>query len=129
MSLASQRLRSAKRRSFWVLQCSRCHFRSGSARFELGAHFLNLPGLLPHRGNQSCNFVFQFGNRGFLFLNFVVLFEKLIEHHCVDLLVAHRLGLPLGIASDQFRTDLGYVLCDQAKGLSAKNPREVSTKD
>ena len=48
----------------------------------------------------------QLSDDRFLFLHCAMLFEELVEQHRVDLLVADRFGLPLGIASHQ----IGYTL-------------------
>ena len=44
-----------------------------------------------------------------------MLFKELVKQHGVDLVVADRFGLPLGIASDQISSYLGYLFSDQAK--------------
>ena len=73
--------------------------------------------------NERFHFVFQLRDRGSLFPYDPVLFdksfvllEKLIEQHRIDLFVADRFGLALGIASHQIGIHLRHFLGDQAKG-------------
>jgi hypothetical protein len=51
-----------------------------------------------------------------LFRDYLVLFEKLVKQHRVDLRIAHGFGLAFGIASHQIGIRFGYFLCDETKG-------------
>ena len=83
--------------------------RSGSAEFKLCVHFLQAR-------SQRFNLLLLPHGIRFQFLHFAVLFEKLIEQHRVDLLVANRLGLSLRVAPHQIGVHFGYLLSDEAKG-------------
>ena len=60
-------------------------------RGELCAHFLNLRRLFVHRCRETRNRCFQF-------LDFAVLFQKLVEQHRVYLVVTHASRLTFGVA-------------------------------
>src|SRR5215475_11895783 len=49
-----------------------------------------------------------------------MLFEELVEQHCVYRVVTHRIDLPLIVAHYQVWVHLGYFLGDQAKSSSAR---------
>ena len=57
--------------------------------FKLGAHFLDLRGLLLQLGRENLHPFRLLRDGGFQALHFLVLFEELVEQHRVDLLVAH----------------------------------------
>ena len=78
--------------------------RFSFACFDPGAHLLQLRRLFVYPCSQSVNFASEFCDRRFLLLNLAILlsasamlFEKLIEQHRVDLLVANGFGQPFGI--------------------------------
>ena len=50
-----------------------------------------------------------------------MLFQKLVEQHRVNLLVADGFGLTLRVASHQIGIHLGHILDDQAKGKRLRN--------
>ena len=98
------------------------HFWSWLARFKLGAHFLDLGGLLfelrrenlhPFLLQGDCRF--QVSDTGLLFLDFFVLFEELVEQHHVHRIVAHGANLTVFVVHDQIRIYLGYVFRNQTK--------------
>jgi hypothetical protein len=71
MSLASQRLRSVKRRSL-DLRIVEDHFRRGFARFKLRAHFLDLRSLLFELGRESLYLFLLQRDRHLQPLNFAI---------------------------------------------------------
>ena len=59
---------------------------------------------------DSCSCTLRWSSR-----NALVLFEKLVEQHRVDGLVAHAVGLTLLVANDQIRVDRFYVFSNESK--------------
>ena len=86
------------------------------ARFKLRAHLLDLCGLFFHHCHEIFELPLLLGVVRFQFLNFAMLFEKLIEQHRVDLLIANGFRLAFWVATHQVRIHFGHFLCDQAKG-------------
>ncbi len=78
------------------------HLRRRFARFKLCAH------LLQARSKRV--------NLLLLRVNLATCFEKFVEQHRVDLLIADRFGLAVCIASHQIGIHLGHFLSDQSKG-------------
>ena len=76
--------------------------------FQLGAHLLDLCGLLFELRGESCHFLLQF-------LHFLVLFEKFIEQHRVHLVVANGVGLAFFVEHHQVGICFRYVLGDQTE--------------
>jgi hypothetical protein len=93
----------------------RDHFWRWLARFELGAHFLNLSGLLFHNCYKSFDFLLLLKVVRFQFLNFPVLFEELIEQHRVHRIIAHSPKLTVLAVYDQIAIYLLYVFRNQTK--------------
>ena len=81
------------------------HLRRRFARFKLCAHLL-----------QACskrfNLLLLAHRVRFQFLNLAVLFEKLVEQHRVDLVVAHAQDFAVLVAHNQVWVYLGYFLGD-----------------
>src|SRR4029077_6002773 len=84
------------------------HLRSGFARFNLGAHFLDERFLLFQFCFESVNFLL-------LPLHCTVLFEELVEQHRVHGFVADAVNFPVGVAHNQIGVHLFYLLGHQAK--------------
>ncbi len=85
-------------RSLLILRELRFSF----ARFDPGAHLPQFRCLVVYHRSQSLHFRSQLSNRRFLLLNLAILFlasamlfEKLVEQHSVDRLIAEALDLPL----------------------------------
>src|SRR6266513_146298 len=92
----------------------RDYFRCWLARFKLGAHLLDLSGLLFELRSENLHLFllqgdsrFQVSDTGLLFLDFFVLFEELIEQQYGDRFVAHADDLPLGITRYPVEVYLG----------------------
>ena len=84
------------------------HLHRWFARFELCAHLLDLRCLLFELRRENVNLFL-------LFLVLAMLFEKLIEQHGVDLLVADRVGFSFFVHCYQRRIHLCYFFSNQAK--------------
>src|SRR5437763_5027439 len=66
-------------------------------------------------GRQLCNCRFLLSYFTLFFKECLVLFQKLVEQHRVDGLVAHAVGLTLLVANDQSRVDRFYVFSHESK--------------
>ena len=64
---------------FGVLRFVYDYLRRGFSYFELGAHFLDLRGLLFELRNHRLHFTLQFTNACLLLLDLLVLFEELVK--------------------------------------------------
>src|SRR5262245_16074707 len=100
----------------------RDYFRRWLARFELGAHLLDLSCLFFELCRENLHLFrlqgdgsFQLSDTGLLFLNFFVFFEELVEQQYGDCVVADAVDLPLGITGYQVQVYLGHVFGNQAK--------------
>src|SRR5207247_9858103 len=94
------------------------------ADLNLHADFLNLRGLLFELRRQSFRSFLLLGDDFLLFrnpgvelcdahlllLNFTMFLEELVEQHRVHRFVAHRIDLPIGVATDQIGTHLFHFL-------------------
>src|SRR4029077_18014465 len=107
--------------------------RRRSAHLNLVADFLDFCVLLFRARNHSFHSFLQLtdcrleilallGNRRLLLLklvvlllHFLVLFQKLVEQHRVNGLVAHAIGLPLLVANDQVGVDRFYVFGNETE--------------
>ena len=94
--------------------------RSSLAQFELGADLLDLRGLLFKLAYQRLYFLLLLRNGSLELVpqlfHFPMLFEKLIQRHRVDLLVANGFGQSCWFATCQVRMHFGHFLRDQFKG-------------
>ncbi len=90
------------------------------------ADFLDLHSLIRQLSPQYAGFLLllcihplqiirQLRNGGFLFLDFPVLFQKLVEEHGVHGFVAHRFRFATTVQGDKLWSDLGHFLGDEAK--------------
>ena len=100
----------------------RDYFRRWLARFELGAHFLNLSCLLFELRSENLHLFllqgdgrFQVSDTGLLFLDLFVFFEELVEQHHADLLVADRVWPAFSIATHQVRIHFRDFFGNQSK--------------
>src|SRR5437773_11165604 len=84
------------------------HVRRRPARFNLCALFLQAR-------SKRFNSLLLARNARLQFLDFAMLFEKLVEQHCVHRIVTNAIGLPLLVATHQLGINLFYFLCDQPK--------------
>jgi hypothetical protein len=104
-------------------------FKSATGRTrcgELGAHLLDLRGLLSHGCSERLNFPLLLRNScleifpllrdcRFPLLIFAVLFEKLIEQHRVHRFITHGVDPAILITHDEIGIHLGYFLSNQAE--------------
>jgi hypothetical protein len=91
------------------------HFRGRFARFKLGAHLLDLRGLLFELRPEKLDSFLLLGNRGLQFLHSPVLFDELVEQHVGDRVIAHSQGFSIFVASYQIRTHIFHVLGDETE--------------
>ena len=98
----------------------RDYFRRWPARFKLGAHFLDLSCLLFELRSENLHLFllqgdsrFQVSDTGLLFLDFLVLFEELVEQHRVHRIVAHGVNLTVLVTNDQVGIYLRHFFGDQ----------------
>ena len=93
---------------------------SSLAQFELSADLLDLRGLLFELACERLYFLLLLRNGSLELVpqlsHFPMLFEKLIQQHCVDLIVANGFGQSRWIATYQVRMHFGHFLRDQTKG-------------
>ncbi len=97
---------------FGVLRFVYDYLRRGFSYFELGAHFLDLRGLLFELRNHRLHFTLQFTNACLLLLDLLVLFEELVKQQDVDLIVFHREWCAVHVGH-QAGVNLGHILGDQ----------------
>ena len=89
--------------------------RRESVQFKLGAHFLDLRGLLFHRCYEFLDFSLLLGVVRFQFLHFAMLFEKFVKQHRVHLVVADAVGFSFLVAHYQIRIDLFHIFGHEAQ--------------
>jgi len=100
-------------RPFYIaaLGLVRDYLRRSFIDFKLGAHFLDLRGLLFQLGREDFHPFLLLRDGDFQVLHFFVLFEELVEQHRVDLLVAHGADFTIP-AHHEVGIHLGHILGD-----------------
>src|SRR6266508_3526998 len=98
-------------------------FKSATGRIRCGeptGHPLKLRRLLFKPGQHNVHFLFLFFNGGLQFLDFAVLFEKLIEQHGIDRFVADRFRFAIPMPGHKVGIDLSHFLGNQPKRERAR---------